>query len=131
VTQEDLAAATEAGLAIKLIAEAARDPDGARDTIRAAVSPVALSQWSELAWIGGVTNCVEIDAVPLGRVGFTGPGAGGQATASAILGDLMAIARGGGSTWAGLPEAGRGRVVAAAPDEYFDAPSGVRYPVIR
>ena len=37
---------------------------------------------------------------------FSGPGAGGAATASAVLGDLLAIARGGGSTWAGLP---RGR----------------------
>jgi homoserine dehydrogenase len=131
VTQEDLAAATEAGLAIKLIAEAYRDRAGVRDTIQAAVSPIALSQWSELAWIGGVTNCVEVDAVPLGRVGFTGPGAGGAATASAVLGDLLAIARGGGSTWAGLPEAGRGRVEIRTPEEYFEAPSGTRYPVIR
>jgi homoserine dehydrogenase len=131
VTQPDLAAATEAGLAIKLIAEAARDAAGGPDTIAATVSPVALSQWSELAWISGVTNCVEIDAVPLGRVGFTGPGAGGSATASAILGDLLAIARGGGSTWAGLPEAGRGRVAVRTPEEYFDGPSGARYPVIR
>ena len=131
VTREDLAAATEAGLAIKLIAEAARDAAGVPDTIRAAVTPVALSQWSELAWIGGVTNCVEIDAVPLGRVGFIGPGAGGAATASAVLGDLLAIARGGGSTWAGLPEAGRGRVAARIPDEHFEAPSGTRYPVLR
>jgi len=131
VTREDLAAATEAGLTIKLIAEGARDTSGGRDTIGAAVAPVALSQWSELAWIGGVTNCVEIDAVPLGRVGFTGPGAGGEATASAVLGDLMAIARGGGSTWAGLPEAGRGRVAILSREESFAAPSGVRYPVIR
>ncbi len=35
-----------------------------------------------------------------------GPGAGGPATSSAILGDLIAIARGGSSSWAGLPPAG-------------------------
>jgi homoserine dehydrogenase len=130
VTQADLAAAKEAGLTIKLIAETSRDAAGPRDTIQAAVSSVALSQWSELAWIGGVTNCIEIDAAPLGRVGFTGPGAGGPATASAILGDLLAIARGGGSTWAGLREAGRGRVAALVRAETFEAPSGARYPVI-
>jgi homoserine dehydrogenase len=130
VTQADLEAATEAGMTIKLIAEATRDGAGARDAIGAAVSPVALSQWSELAWIGGVTNCIEIDAAPLGRVGFTGPGAGGAATASAILGDLLAIARGGGSTWAGLPEAGRGTVAPLTREESFNGPSGARYPVI-
>ena len=130
VTQADLAAATEAGLTIKLIAEATRGEAGARDTIPAGVSCVALSQWSKLAWIGDVTNCVEIDAVPLGRVGFNGPGAGGPATASAILGDLLAIARGGGSTWAGLPEAGRGRVLPLVRAEAFQGPSGARYPMI-
>jgi len=130
VTQADLAAAGESGLAIKLIAEAARGEAGAGDTIQAGVSSVALSQWSELAWIGGVTNCIEFDAVPLGRVGFTGPGAGGPATASAVLGDLLAIARGGGSTWAGLPEAGSGRVATLARKDSFDAPSGARYPVL-
>jgi homoserine dehydrogenase len=130
VTTADLVAANEAGLAIKLVAEAAGGAPGSRDTIGAGVSPVALSQWSELAWIGGVTNCIEVDAAPLGRVGFTGPGAGGAATASAVLGDLLAIARGGGSTWAGLPEAARGRVASLAREEWFSAPSGARYPVV-
>ena len=129
VTKDDLEAANEEGLALKLVAEARRPAGGARDAIEASVSCVALSQWSELAWIDGVTNHVEVDAEPLGRVGFTGPGAGGPATASAILGDLLALARGEGSTWAGLPEAGRGRVVAAADGEAFVAPSGARYPL--
>jgi homoserine dehydrogenase len=130
VTPADLVAAHEAGLAIKLVADAARGEAGSRDTIAAGVSVAAMSQWSQLAWIGGVTNCIEVDAAPLGRVGFTGPGAGGAATASAVLGDLLAIARGGGSTWAGLPEAGRGRVTGLVRAETFEAPSGVRYPVI-
>jgi homoserine dehydrogenase len=130
VTPADLVAAKEAGLAIKLVAEASRGEPGSRDTIAAGVSIVALSQWSELAWIGGVTNCIEVDAAPLGRVGFTGPGAGGAATASAVLGDLLAIARGGGSTWAGLPEAGRGRIASLEREESFTAPSGARYPIL-
>jgi homoserine dehydrogenase len=53
----------------------------------------------------GVMNRVEVDADPLGTVGLAGPGAGGAATGSAVLGDLLAIARGGTSTWAGLPPA--------------------------
>jgi hypothetical protein len=43
----------------------------------------------------------------VGTVAFSGPGAGGGATSSAVLGDLLAIAREAGSTWAGLPPAGR------------------------
>jgi homoserine dehydrogenase len=130
VTAADLAAANEAGFSIKLVAEARRPATGARDTIQASVSCVAASQWSELAWIDGVTNHIEVDAEPLGRVGFTGPGAGGPATASAVLGDLLAIARGGASTWAGLREAGRGHVAQLPSRPTFDGPSGARYPVV-
>jgi hypothetical protein len=52
-----------------------------------------------------VINRIEVDGMPVGTVAFAGPGAGGDATSSAILGDLLAVARGAGSTWAGLPEA--------------------------
>jgi homoserine dehydrogenase len=53
-----------------------------------------------------VTNVVELVGEPIGRLRISGPGAGGEATISAILGDLIAIARGHGSTWGGLPMAG-------------------------
>jgi hypothetical protein len=52
-----------------------------------------------------VTNLIEVVADPVGRVSFRGPGAGGPATSSSVLGDLLALARGQGSTWDGLPEA--------------------------
>jgi homoserine dehydrogenase len=61
---------------------------------------------SPLGRTGGVLNRIEVDAVPVGGLAFAGPGAGGAATARAVLGDLVAIARGLGSTWAGLPPAG-------------------------
>ncbi|MCI0345194.1 MAG: homoserine dehydrogenase, partial [Chloroflexi bacterium] len=128
VSKEDLEAGKAAGLAIKLVAAATRASGSTPHTIEASVSCVAVSEWSELAWIDGVTNHIEVDATPLGRVSFTGPGAGGSATASAILGDLLAIARGGGSTWAGLPEAGRGRVLTPSFEAWFEGPSGARYP---
>ena len=41
-----------------------------------------------------------------GASGSTVPGAGGAATSSAVLGDLIAIARGAGSTWGPRPPAG-------------------------
>ena len=49
------------------------------------------------------------------RSASSGPGAGGPATSSAVLGDLLAIARGFGSTWAGLPAATGPAVAAADP----------------
>ena len=59
----------------------------------------ALPRDSALGRTAGVRNRIEVDAEPVGRVGFDGPGAGGAATSSAVLGDLIAIARGAGSTW--------------------------------
>jgi homoserine dehydrogenase len=98
----DIAAATAAGRTIKLIAAARRAAGGA---IAASVVPTALPADSALARTDGVLNRIEIEADPVGTVAFSGPGAGGAATSSAVLGDLIAIARGLGSTWAGLPPA--------------------------
>jgi homoserine dehydrogenase len=103
VTSEELAGATALGLAIRLLAAA--DADGA-----ASVVPTALPADSPLGATGGVRNRIEIRAEPVGDVGFDGPGAGGAATSSAVLGDLLAIARDAGSTWAGRPPAGRERL---------------------
>jgi homoserine dehydrogenase len=99
VTDQELEGAAALGLTIKLLATATRRGD----VIEAAVVPTAVPADSPFGWTDGVTNRVEIDAEPVGSVGLSGPGAGGAATSSAILGDLMAIARGLGSTWAGLP----------------------------
>ena len=103
IAAADLAAAAAAGKVIKLIASARRDADG---RIVASVLPTLVSVDSALGRTAGVLNRIEIEAVPVGRVAFDGPGAGGPATSSAVLGDLLAIARGLGSTWAGLPPAG-------------------------
>ena len=103
VTAADIAAATAAGETIKLVAEARRGDDG---RVTARVVPLALPADSALARTGGVLNRIEVEAEPVGTVAFSGPGAGGGATSSAILGDLIAVAREAGSTWAGLAPAG-------------------------
>jgi homoserine dehydrogenase len=103
VSAETINAAAELDLVIKLVAYARRAPDG---VVGAAVVPVAIPADQPLAHIGGVTNVVELVGEPIGRLRISGPGAGGEATSSAVLGDLIAIARGHGSTWAGLPMAG-------------------------
>jgi homoserine dehydrogenase len=104
ISASDIAAAAADGRTFKLIADAHLAADG---SIAASVLPTALASDSALARTGGVLNRIEIDADPLGTVAFSGPGAGGPATSSAVLGDLIAIARELGSTWAGLPPAGR------------------------
>lgn len=102
VTAASIAAAGAAGEVVKLIARAGRDGDG----VVASVLATRVAAGSALGRTDGVLNRIEIDAEPVGTVAFSGPGAGGAATSSAVLGDLMAIARGLGSTWAGLPPAG-------------------------
>ncbi|MEO5940766.1 MAG: homoserine dehydrogenase [Candidatus Limnocylindrales bacterium] len=101
VTADDIARAIAAGEVIKLIASA-RASDG---DVVASVLATSLPGDSALARTDGVLNRIEIDAEPVGTVAFSGPGAGGAATSSAVLGDLIAVARELGSTWAGLPPA--------------------------
>lgn len=128
VTIEDIVAAAGQGLAIKLIAGAFRG-DG---TVLAAVLPTAVAFDTPLGRTDGVLNRIEVDGEPVGRVAFAGPGAGGPATSSAVLGDIIAIARGVGSTWAGHPAVpGLLKASRPVPAETFVGPSGLRYPVLR
>jgi homoserine dehydrogenase len=105
VSREDVGSARAAGAVIKLLAHAERR-DGA---IVASVLPTRVPATSPLGATSGVLNRIEIEADPVGTVAFSGPGAGGPATSSAVLGDLVAVARELGSTWAGLPPAGAAR----------------------
>ena len=102
VTRAELGGAARLGLAIKLVARVERDRD---DVLRAAVGPMAVRAGSSLGSTDGILNLVEVVGDPVGRVAFRGPGAGGPATSSAVLGDLLAIAMGRGSTWQWLPPA--------------------------
>ena len=104
VTAGDITAARTRGDVVKLIAAATREPDGA---VRASVLATPVPADSAFGRTAGVLNRIEIEAEPVGTVAFSGPGAGGPATSSAVLGDLIAIARGLGSTWGGLPPARR------------------------
>jgi homoserine dehydrogenase len=102
----DIAAARGMGQVVKLIAEARRSTEPTADAaVVASVVPTLVDAESPLGRTAGVLNRIEVEATPVGVVAFSGPGAGGAATSSAVLGDLIAIARGLGSTWAGLPSA--------------------------
>jgi homoserine dehydrogenase len=88
VSAQDVADAADRGEVIKLIGSARR-VDG---VVKATVSPKSLPKDHPLAGISGVTNAIFIEGPSVGRLLFTGPGAGGSATASAMLGDLIQIA---------------------------------------
>jgi len=119
VTAEEVTAAAAHGLRLKLLVDGRRlgEPAEPSDAIEARVQPVAVPADSGFGRTGGVLNRIELDASPMGRLELTGPGAGGGPTSSAVLADLIAIARGGGSTWAGLPPASERSIAAIAPDD--------------
>jgi homoserine dehydrogenase len=128
VTAEDVASLRDDGRVLRLIATGRVAEDGA---IEASVVPTAVPSGSAFGRCDGVLNRVEVDAVPVGRVAFEGPGAGGPAAGAAVLGDLVSIARGLGSTWAGSPAATEPSRIAVRPvaGECIAAPSGACYPV--
>ncbi len=100
VTAADISAADEIGCVIKLLAICERVPgvagaDGAMsaEAVSARVHPVMLPRSHPLASVDGAYNAVYVEAEAAGRLMFYGPGAGGSPTASAVLGDLVAVAR--------------------------------------
>jgi homoserine dehydrogenase len=90
ITPADLAAASELGYRIKLLGVAVKTAQG----IEQRVHPTMVRKDSAIAQVMGVTNAVTIDADGLAPITLVGPGAGGVATASAIVADLADIARG-------------------------------------
>jgi homoserine dehydrogenase len=128
VTADDMAMVTGEGRMLRLIATARVAGDGA---IEASVVPTAVPSASPFGRCDGVLNRIEVDALPVGRVAFEGPGAGGPAAAAGVLSDLVAIARGVGSTWAGAAPATERSGIAVRPvmAECVAAPSGACYPV--
>ena len=87
---DDFQYAHELGYEIKLLAIAQRI-DGA---VQARVHPALLHRETMLAKVEGPFNAVEVEGDLVGPVVFHGRGAGPSPTASAIIGDLLALARG-------------------------------------
>lgn len=89
ITSFDIAYAHEMGYTIKLIA-LAKVVDGA---IEVRVAPVLVSEDTMLAQVSGPFNAVEVDGYPIGRTMFYGQGAGMDATSSAVVADIIDVAR--------------------------------------
>jgi homoserine dehydrogenase len=86
----DLAAAEELGYRIKLLGVAVKTETG----IEQRVHPTMVPKDSAIAQVMGVTNAVTIDAEGIAPITLVGPGAGGLATASAVVADIGDVARG-------------------------------------
>ncbi len=93
VSAADIQAAREIGCVVKLLAICERVQGVAGEAVSARVHPVMLPTSHPLAAVDGAYNAVYVQAEAAGRLMFYGPGAGGAPTASAVLGDLVAVAR--------------------------------------
>jgi homoserine dehydrogenase len=89
ISIDDIHAASDLGYRIKLLGVAQRTESG----IEQRVHPTMVPHDSVIAQVDGVTNAVAIESDILGELLMVGPGAGGNATASAVLGDIADIAK--------------------------------------
>jgi homoserine dehydrogenase len=90
ISREEMNFAKELGYTIKLLAALENHEDGA--DVR--VHPALLPKTHPLASVNGVLNAVYIEGWPIGPLMFVGEGAGPNATSSAVVGDLIALATG-------------------------------------
>ncbi|HYY12707.1 MAG TPA: homoserine dehydrogenase, partial [Kineosporiaceae bacterium] len=125
VTAADVASAEAMGAVVKLLAicERGTDPDGdSGESVSVRVHPAMIPDTHPLAAVGDAYNAVFVEAEAAGELMFYGRGAGGQPTASAVLGDLVSVARNrvggrrgpGESAYADLPL----RPMGAVPTRY-------------
>jgi homoserine dehydrogenase len=90
ITQADIEAAHDLGYRIKLLGVAMVTESG----IEQRVHPAMVPKHSAIAEVSGVTNCVAIVGDFVNTLLLVGPGAGGKATASAVMSDIVDLARG-------------------------------------
>jgi homoserine dehydrogenase len=96
VTPTDIASAHDIGCVVKLLAICQLSPPVAgpvERTVSVRVHPAMIPRSHPLAAVGDAYNAVFVESMSAGRLMFYGPGAGGSPTASAVLGDLVTVAR--------------------------------------
>jgi homoserine dehydrogenase len=89
ITPQDIIYADEMGYVIKLIALAKEDKDG----LDVRVHPAMISKNHPLASVREVYNAIFVEGDAVGEVMFFGPGAGSLPAASAVVGDIIEVAR--------------------------------------
>ena len=93
VTAEDIGHARQLGYRIRLLGITGRTPGG----IEQRVHPCMVPKDSPIARVRGVLNAVVVEGDFVGHTVFEGAGAGERPTASAVVGDLIDLARGQGA----------------------------------
>ena len=96
ITPADIASAHDIGCVVKLLAICQLSPPaaGVADrTVSVRVHPAMIPRSHPLASVGDAYNAVFVESMSAGRLMFYGPGAGGSPTASAVMGDLVTVAR--------------------------------------
>src|SRR5438105_8348295 len=90
IASEDLEWADELGYRVKLLGVAVKTDKG----IEQRVHPTMVPKETAIAQVMGVTNAVTVDVDAIAPITLVGPGAGGAATASAVVADIADVARG-------------------------------------
>lgn len=121
VSAADVASARAMNAVVKLLAicERTTGPDGAGEGVSVRVHPAMIPAAHPLAGVREAYNAVFVEAGAAGELMFYGRGAGGQPTASAVLGDVISVARNrvaggrgpGESAYADLPVRPMGEVL--------------------
>ncbi len=93
VSPADFEAARALGCTIKLLAICERINDDGQQRVSARVYPALVPLEHPLATVNGAFNAVVVEAEAAGRLMFYGQGAGGNPTASAVMGDVVMAAR--------------------------------------
>jgi homoserine dehydrogenase len=94
VTAADITSAKAIDCTVKLLAICERvTGDDGRERVAVRTHPAMLPRTHPLAGVGDAFNAVFVEAEAAGSLMFYGRGAGGAPTASAVLGDLVAVAR--------------------------------------
>jgi homoserine dehydrogenase len=89
ITPRDIELAAALGYRIKHLGIAKRSGQG----VELRVQPTLLQEGELLAKVDGVLNAIVVDGDAVGRTGYYGRGAGGEATASAVWADIVDVAR--------------------------------------
>ena len=111
VRAADVASAAEMGCVVKLLAICAIEETPTGPAVSVRVHPAMIPRSHPLASVREAYNAVFVESEAAGQLMFYGPGAGGAPTASAVLGDLVTVARNrlsavrgtGESSYADLP----------------------------
>lgn len=93
ITPMDIQYATEFGYTIKLLAIAKVQGSGEGGEVEARVHPTMIANDSPLARVGGVYNAIQVTGDAVGDIMLYGRGAGSMPTASAVVSDVIDIAR--------------------------------------